>query len=134
MVDARGIPLAIEVTAANLHDSRMLAPMLDAIPPIRTGRRGRPRHRPDKLHADKGYDYRRCRDACAARGVKHRIARKGIDSKHHLGRHRWVVERTFAWIARYRRLTIRYERLVAMHRAFLHLGCALICWNYLQRL
>ena len=38
------------------------------------------------------------------------------------------------WLARYRRLTIRYERLVAMHRAFLHLGCALICWNYLMRL
>lgn len=134
MVDRHGIPLAIEVTAANLHDSRMLEPMLDAIPPLRTGRRGRPRRRPEKLHADKGYDYRRCRDACVARGIKHRIARRGIESKTRLGRHRWVVERTFAWIARYRRLTIRYERLVAMHRAFLHLGCALICWNYLQRL
>lgn len=134
MVDRAGIPLAVEVTAANLHDSRMLAPMLDAVPPLRTGRRGRPRRRPAKLHADKGYDYRRCRDACVRRGVKHRIARRGIESKTRLGRHRWVVERTFAWIARYRRLTIRYERLVAMHRAFLHLGCALICWNYLQRL
>ena len=129
-----GIPLAVEVTAANLHDSHMLAPLLDAIPPLKTGRRGRPRRRPAKLHADKGYDYRRCRDACVQRGIKHRIARKGIESKTHLGRHRWVVERTFAWIARYRRLTIRYERLVAMHRAFLHLGCALICFNYLQRL
>ena len=134
MVDRTGIPLAVQVTAANLHDSHMLAPMLDAIPPLKTGRRGRPRRRPAKLHADKGYDYRRCRDACVRRGVKHRIARKGIESKTHLGRHRWVVERTFAWIARYRRLTIRYERLVAMHRAFLHLGCALICFNYLQRL
>jgi len=134
VVDRAGIPLAVEVTAANLHDSRMLAPMLDAVPPLRTGRRGRPRRRPAKLHADKGYDYRRCRDACVRRGVKHRIARRGIESKTRLGRHRWVVERTFAWIARYRRLTIRYERLVAMHRAFLHLGCALICWNYLQRL
>lgn len=134
MVDAQGIPLASAVTAANLHDSRMLEPMLDAIPPIRTGRRGQPRRRPEKLHADKGYDYRRCRDACARRHIKHRIARKGIESKDRLGRHRWVVERTFAWLARYRRLTIRYERLVAMHRAFLHLGCALICWNYLQRL
>lgn len=47
---------------------------------------------------------------------------------------RSVASGTFAWIARYRRLTIRYERLVAMHRAFLHLGCALICFNYLQRL
>ena len=106
--------------------------MIDAIPPLRTGRRGRPRRRPEKLHADKGYDYRRCRAACRQRGIKHRIARKGIESKEKLGRHRWVVERTLAWTARYRRLTIRYERKLAMHRAFLHLGCALICFNYLM--
>jgi transposase len=48
--------------------------------------------------------------------------------------HRWVIERTLAWLSRYRRLTIRYERLAAMHRAFLYLGCALICLRYLQRL
>ena len=112
----------------------MLTPLLDAVPPIRTGQRGRPRRRPAKLHADKGYDYRRCRDACVQRGIKHRIARKGIESKTHLGQHRWVVERTLAWTARFRRLAVRYERLVAMHRAFLHLACALICFNYLQRL
>jgi transposase len=111
----------------------MLEAMLEAIPPLRTGRRGRPRRRPAKLHADKGYDYRRCRDACRRRNIKHRIARKGIESKEKLGRHRWVIERTLAWLARKRRLTIRYERLVATHRAFLYLACALICLNYLQR-
>ena len=121
------------MTAANVHDSRLLEPMLDAIPPLRTGRRGRPRRRPDKLHGDKGYDYRRCRDACRRRGIKHRIARKGIEAKDKLGRHRWVIERTLAWLARSRRLTIRYERHAAMHRAFLHIGCALICFSFLQR-
>ena len=122
------------MTAANVHDSRMLAPLLDAVGPVRTGRRGRPRRRPAKLHADKGYDYRRCRDACVRRGIQHRIARKGIESKTRLGRHRWVVERTMAWLARYRRLAVRHERLVAVHRAFLHLACALICLKQLQRL
>ena len=122
------------MTAANVHDSRMLAPLLDALVPIRTGRRGRPRRRPAKLHADKGYDYRRCRQACVARGVRHRIARKGVESKTRLGRHRWVVERTMAWLARYRRLAVRHERLVAVHRAFLHLACALICLKQLHRL
>ena len=111
----------------------MLEPLLDAIPPLHTGRRGRPRRRPEKLHADKGYDYRRCRDACVRRHIKHRIARKGIESKTKLGRHRWVIERTLAWLARNRRLIIRYERLTATHRAFLHLGCALICLKYLRR-
>jgi hypothetical protein len=45
-----------------------------------------------------------------------------------------IVERTLAWLVRYRRLTIRYGRDVAMHRASLHLACALVCWNYGQRL
>ncbi|MDI4667493.1 transposase, partial [Xanthobacter autotrophicus] len=39
-----------------------------------------------------------------------RIARRGVDSSEHLGKHRWVVERTFAWINQFRRLAIRYER------------------------
>jgi transposase len=108
--------------------------LLDAIAPVRTGRPGRPRRRPAKLHADKGYDYRRCRDACVQRRIQHRIARRSVHSSARLGRHRWIVERTFAWLARYRRLTIRYERLVETHRAFLDLACALICWNYVQRL
>ena len=95
------------MTAANVHDSRMLAPLLDAVAPVRTGRRGRPRRRPDKLHADKGYDDRRCRGECVTRGVRHRIARRMIEPSDRLGRHRWVVERTIAWLARYRRLTIR---------------------------
>jgi transposase len=43
------------------------------------------------------------------------------------------VERTFAWLTRFRRLTVRYERRVALHRAFLHLACALICFKALQR-
>jgi hypothetical protein len=39
-----------------------------------------------------------------------------------------------AWLARYRRLTIRFARLVAMHRAFLDVGCALICFTFRLRL
>ncbi|MBB5765737.1 hypothetical protein HNR01_005397 [Methylorubrum rhodesianum] len=42
------------LTGANCHDSHMLAGTLDAVPGVRTGRRGRPRRRPVKLHADKG--------------------------------------------------------------------------------
>src|SRR3712207_914576 len=56
-----------------------------------------------------------------------RIARKGIESSEKLGRHRWVVERTLAWLAKYRRLTIRYERRDDTHEVFLHLVCSLIC-------
>lgn len=86
------------------------------------------------MHADKGYDYPTCRAALAARGIVDRIARKGVEARRHLGRHRWVVERTLAWLARYRRLAIRSERHESLHQAFLDLACALICLNALTRL
>src|SRR5207247_250546 len=58
VVDAHSIPLAVLVSAANVHDSKMMLATVDAIEPIRAKTRGRPRRRPHKLHADKGYDYR----------------------------------------------------------------------------
>jgi len=65
------------------------------------------------------------------RGINARIARRGVDSSEKLGRHRWVVERTLAWLSRYRRPSVHYERRDDIHEAFLHLGCSLICLNYL---
>jgi len=121
------------LSPANTHDSRMLAPTLDAVPGVRSGRRGRPRRRPAKPHADKGYDHRRCRRECRARGVRPRIARRGIENSQRLGRHRWVVERTLAWLARFRRLAVRYERRADIHLAFSTLGCALVCLNQIRR-
>jgi IS5 family transposase len=110
----------------------MLASTLDAVPGVRHGR-GRPRKRPRKLHADKAYDHRRCRNECRARSVAPRIARRGVDTSEKLGQHRWVVERTLAWLNRFRRLAIRYERRADIHEAFVTLGCALICLNQIRR-
>ncbi len=132
MGDRHGLPLASLLTGANRHDSVVFADLLDAIPPVRTPA-GRRRKRPAKLHADKGYDYPRCRQALTKRHIKVRIARKGVDSSERLGRHRWVIERTLSWLNRYRRLTVRYERRAAIHQAFLILGCCLICFNALQK-
>jgi transposase len=123
--------LVMVLTGANVHDSRVFEDLLDGIELIK-GARGRPRRRPEKLHADKGYDARKCRKVLKRRGIKSRIARKGKESSERLGRHRWVVERTLAWMARYRRLAVRYERRANIHEAFLHLGCSLICLNYLS--
>lgn len=69
----------------------------------------------------------------AGRGIQPRIARRGIESSERLGRHRWVVERTLAWLARLRRLTVRYERRTDIHLAFTTLGCALVCLNQVRR-
>jgi transposase len=59
--------------------------------------------------------------------VKPVIARRGTAHGSGLGRERWVVERTLAWLHNLRRLRTRYERLPELHGAFLHLGCAVIC-------
>ena len=56
-----------------------------------------------------------------------------MESSERLGRHRWVVERTLAWLLRYRRLTVRYDQCTDIHEAFLLLACALVCLGYLLR-
>jgi transposase len=136
LVDATGLPLAVGLSAANTHDSQLLEPMVDAVPAIigPRGRPGRPRRRPAKLHGDKGYDYPSCRRLLRQRGIMPRIARRGVESSQRLGRHRWKVERSLAWLLANRRLTIRYERRTDTLTAFLHLACALICAGRLQSL
>jgi len=49
--DRRGVPLAVIVTAANVHDSMVFEELIDAVEPIKRPGRGRPRKRPQKLHA-----------------------------------------------------------------------------------
>jgi transposase len=50
-----------------------------------------------------------------------------------LGRWRWVVERTFAWLNQFRRLRVRYDKRADIHEAFLLLGCTLICLQSLGK-
>lgn len=73
---------------------------MDAISAI-TGLPGRARKRPAKLHADKGYDYKRCRAYLRRRGIASWIARRGVESSEKLGKHRWVVERTHCRVQLY---------------------------------
>jgi transposase len=136
LTDNNGLPLAARLSAANTHDAHLLVGVVDAVLPILgpRGRPGRPRKRPAKLHADKGYDYPRCRKALRRRGITPRIARKGVEPRDRLGRHRWKVERTMAWLLGCRRLQVRYERMTSGVLAFLHLACALICARNLKPL
>jgi Transposase DDE domain len=92
MVEAGGIPLAVTLTGGNRNDITQLIPLVDAVPPIR-GRRGRPRHRPRELFADRGYDHDSYRRQLRQRGITARIARRGVAHGSGLGKKRWVVER-----------------------------------------
>jgi len=87
VVDKRGVPLSVMTSAANVHDDSMVfEELLDAIEEPIKRPRGRPRKRPEKLHADKAYDDKKCARALRKRGIKRRIARRGVESSEKLGR------------------------------------------------
>jgi transposase len=122
-----GIPVSVAVSAANTHDSHALKPLVKAIPAIKS-RRGSRRRKPGKPHADKAWDQPYLRRWGRDCGIGVRIAGKGIESGAKLGKHRWVIERTIAWLAGHRRLTIRDERKAE------HFLAALTCHKKLRKL
>jgi IS5 family transposase len=130
--DWAGIPLSVAVSAANIHDFYALKPLVMAIPAI-TSRRGPRRRRPAKLHADKAYDQAALRRWVRDQGIVVRIARKGIESSTKLGKHRWVIERSIAWLFGYHRLSIRYDRYANHFCAFLTLAATLTCYKKLHK-
>jgi transposase len=118
VTDAHGVPLVAHVTAANVNDITHLDALVADLPAV--------------LQGDRGYDSQPHRDRLAARGIVAIFGRRRTSHGSGLGVFRWVVERTLAWLHRFRRLAVRYERHDRVHHAFLTLGCALICWNYLK--
>ena len=131
LVDATGIPLAYSVTGGNRNDVTQLIPLIDKVPPVR-GAVGRPRRRPKQVVADRGYDHDTHRRLVRKRGIKPVIARRKTEHGSGLGTARWVVERTFAWLHNFKRLLVRYDRRQEIHRAFLAIGCCLVCYRRLQ--
>ncbi|THV26491.1 transposase [Glycomyces paridis] len=88
LTDQNGLPLALGVSAANLHDSQAFEPLIQGIPKIRSRRDSR-RRKPAKVHADKAYDIPDCHTALRERGIGDRIARGGIAKvRAHRERHR----------------------------------------------
>ena len=130
--DRAGLPLSVALSAASTHDSLALRPLVRAVPAVRS-RRGPRRRRPAKLHADKAYDQPQLRAWVRGRGTAVRIARRGVESGERLGRQRWVIERTLAWLTGYRRLTLRYERNASHFLAFLTLAAAITCYKKLAK-
>jgi transposase len=130
--DGHGVPLAVRLTGANRNDSQEALALVDAVPSLQ-GERGRPRHRPDCVVGDRGYDAAGIRQGLRTRGILPLLAMRRTAHASGLGRWRWVVERTFAWLNQFRRLRVRYDRRADIHEACVSLGCALICWNALRK-
>jgi len=119
--DGRGIPLAIQLAGANRNDSQEALMLVDAIPPLQ-GQRGRPRHRPDCVLGDRGYDAESIREGLRGRGILPLLAMRNTEHGSGLGRWRGVVERTFVWLNQVRRLRVRYEKRADVHEHFWRWG------------
>ncbi|WP_374229054.1 IS5 family transposase [Streptomyces sp. DH8] len=130
---AQGLPLAVAVSGANLHDSQAFKPLIPGIPAVRS-RRGPHRRKPVKVRADKAYYSSEHLRWLRSRNLVARIARPGIESSERLGRHSWKIERSISWLFGYRRLTVRYERKGSRFLAFLGLAAALTCYKRLAKL
>ncbi|MFD7597747.1 IS5 family transposase [Kitasatospora sp. NPDC059812] len=132
LTERTGLPLSLAIFGASVHDSQALIPLVDAILPIHS-RRGPRRRRPGKLLGDKAYGHRFIRSYLRRRQIPARIARRGIEASNRLGRHRWVIERTVAWLGGFRRLHRRYERKADHFAAFASIAAAIICHRRLSK-
>jgi transposase len=132
LTDAAGIPLAVTLTGANAHDVTQLLPLVDAVPAV-AGKPGRPRRRVAKVQGDRAYGSRAHEQQLRRRGMEPELGHRFTEHGSGLGKTRWVVERTIAWLHQQRRLRVRFERRADIHDAFLKLGCAMICWKHVLR-
>ncbi|MGD0697819.1 MAG: IS5 family transposase [Terriglobia bacterium] len=134
VVDGAGLPLGNHLHSASPSEVKLVEATLQT---IRVGRRhgaGRPRQKPLRLIADRGYDSDPLREQLAARGIElispHRKNRRKPPTQDGRAlrryRRRWTVERTFAWFGNFRRLVVRYDRSLTIYQAFFHIACFMI--------
>lgn len=133
VVDGQGIPLGIHVTSAAPSEMTLVDATLRTIA-VPRAHGGHPRRKPVRLIGDLGYDGNVIRDALARQGITPIIPYRGgrvnkpYEDWRQLRRyrHRWIIERTFAWLGNFRRLVVRYERLTSVYCALLYFAAALI--------
>jgi transposase len=130
--DKRGTPLGAYLDAASPAEVRLVEQTLGQTPHA---------YAIERLIADRGYDSNPLRAMLQNRGIEPIIPARSNHRRatHQDGRrlrryaHRWVVERTFAWLGWFRRLVVRHERLIATYRGFFHFACALIALRVLLK-
>ena len=134
IADKNGLPLAVVTGPANQRDEQRVDELLDAVPLI-PDRRGNLRDRPRRLLADAGYGFWWVIAALLLRGIEPLIRRRGSGAHGSgLGKRRYVVERTMAWFAGFRRLRVCYERTPQHWQGLHELAACVICANRLHKL
>jgi transposase len=125
VADGAGIPVAIHATSASPHEITLVEVTLEQ----RFVAAG-----PERLIGDRAYDSDRLDAQLENQGIdmiaphkSNRIRNSTQDGrKLRRYRHRWKVERLFAWLHNFRRLVTRYEFHVENFLGFVHLGCMCI--------
>ena len=143
LTDGNGVPLSVLVTEASRQESPLALDVVDAICVRQPGRK--PRMRPKTLIADKGYDSMPLRRELRKRNIQPIIPkRQRNNQKRKRGRPagsyhplryqgRWIVERAFAWMDNYRRITVRWDYTDYAYNAWIMIYCILTCIKELLR-
>jgi transposase len=131
LVDRHGVPLVIHAAPANSSDHCEILPTVVDFPEV-GGKPGRPRTRPKKLYADAGFDCEATRSILRWLGIEPHIRHRDGEHGSHLGRVRWVVERTISWIKGLRRMRVRYDRSETSIDAWTTIAAAVVCLNILM--
>ena len=131
MTEGRGIPIAIVVAGANRNDMKLLSATLEAVVIERPDPTD---EEPQHLCADKGYDFPVCREEAAAHGYVPHIRTRGEEQQAKrtppgARPRRWMVEVCHAWLNRFRKILIRFEKRQDTHRALLQFACAYIAFR-----
>jgi transposase len=124
-VDGNGVPVACAVTAANVNDTLVFERLFLAAFAVMARIRA--------VFADRGYDAERHRDLCRAFGTEPRIHKRGQPRGSGLGKRRWPVERSNAWVLENRRLALRYDRLGFVVQSLLQAACIFLVAGRLAR-
>jgi transposase len=120
LTDGGGLPICVQVSPGQRHDSVLFEAVMDSVVAI-SQRRGRPRRRPKRLAGDKGYSYPRIRQWLRDHGITAVIAQRDDQRANHKGRpikfdkttyrRRCVIEQCIGWLKECRRIVTRFEKL-----------------------
>jgi transposase len=129
LVDGQGLALGVRLESASPGEATLAEATLAEVRVPRP--RGRPRQKPKRIIADRGYDSDPLRERFKKRGIelivpyrKNNKQRRFEDGrKLRRYKRRWIVERTNASLGQFRRLLVRHEHLLATYRAFFYLAC-----------
>jgi transposase len=138
VVDGRGVPVGVQLASAQIAECRLAETTLQQVKVPRVGR-GRPRTHLHRVIADRGYDSDALRMRFKQRGTelivpyRKNIRNRRFEDKRKLRRYRkrWKIERTNAWLQNFRRIQVRYDRILTVFQGFLHFACLLITLRHL---